>query len=690
MGPARGDVARGIDGVVEAGGAEHIEVLGLAGEAVPQLGVLGDAVEAAGGPAEAAGRVAADLRGGDAGVSRGGGVADGLGDLDDAEIEEAVIEVGLAVAVDVLVAGDDQRVGRADELHEAGGAALLVVPLGLLDAEVDRGEVLAGGHALEDRVEAVDALAGGGLVVRAGVEVGAVPGGVDVGVGEQAGDRKARGEAGALAVHHQLVAGLRDLGERGPHVEGAEVGVAADDEAVEVGAAHLDVLVARRGGADEEQDVLAVGAAEGGTQDVVAVAPRERAGGGVGGELGLGEVVLVLEDLDLAGEELGGGVEDEAPGAGELGVGRGGASEAAQQRLGLLLIVGAQGRAAHRQQRDGVGPQIGARLGAGLGGDEGEDAGGGEVGDGAEAGILEHGGDDVREHGERRGAQLGGVERIDVGGSGGSSREHRVQLGEQGLGLGRAQTLGAQRLLGVEGAGGEQALEAGGAAGRDPARRGDEDGQGVEPHRGGALGVAGEGAVGEQEEGRCAVHGGGEVEGAARGLGRGGGGRGDGARGQAADGDEVATHAAAAAGEVHLHALAEGEREDRAGVVRGGAQLHVVVALADQEEVHADRGAGRVEALAGRGSAGHQLGGEGVNDGDEAIIAAYLHFKTIRHGGFSPSFRAHRIVIPCLPHALQTARTQWSPRLGDLPRNDDLRQHVGGDGGRARGVSRDL
>jgi hypothetical protein len=75
------------------------------------------------------------------------------------EVEEAVVVVGLAVAVDVLVTSHDEWVGGADELHELGDAALLVVPLGLAHAGVDRGEVLAGRHALEDSHEAVDALA---------------------------------------------------------------------------------------------------------------------------------------------------------------------------------------------------------------------------------------------------------------------------------------------------------------------------------------------------------------------------------------------------------------------------------------------------------------------------------------------------------------------------------------------------
>jgi hypothetical protein len=391
--------------------------------------------------------------------------------------------------------------------------------------------------------------------------------------------------------------------------------VAADQEAGEVREAHLVVLVARRGGASEHLDLLAGGAGERGPEDDVAVAPRVGRGGCVGGDVDLREAELALEDLDLAGEELAAGVEDEPPGAGEVGVGRGFAPQAAEERLHAGLVGLGEGRAAHRQQVDDVGAEIGATAGAVLVGHEEEQAGDRAIGDGAEGGVLAHGRDDVREHGGDGGSNLGGVDRVEVGhGRGGG--EDGLELVDQGLGLRGGEVLAADGELGVERAGGEQALEGGGPPHRDPARGGDDEREAGLVARGRAVGGCGEGPVGQQEQRGGPEDAGGEV---LRGgllavlwfLSR--------------ETGEGPADTGLAPGELDDDGLARGGDEGgRRG--SGGGQARVVGGLAGEEQVHAGVAAGGVEAGL-RGRAGRdELGREGT------IEAAHADTELLRHG----------------------------------------------------------
>ncbi len=277
-----------------------------------------------------------------------------------------------------------------------------------------------------------------------------------------------------------------------------------------------------------------------------------------------------------------------------------------------------------------MGAERGARAGVALlGVDEGEDRGGRGVGDGAEGRVLEDGGDEVGEHGEGRGSQLGGV----VGGSlrGGAADlgglDRGLQLGEEDRGLGEVEALAAEGLVGAEGARGEEALEGAGAARGDPAGGGDEGGEGVHAG-GGAIGRGAERSVGEEEEGRGAAEAGGEIERGGRGRRGGRGGR----RRHGGREDEVVEHAAhgATAGEDDQEGVALGLREQLGlGRRRRGLQGERVGTISAEEEqvrasIGAEPGEGRFRLLAGAV--------EGDRELDVAALGAQADDDVAGHG----------------------------------------------------------
>ena len=242
---------------VKAAGGKDVQKLAVAGQAAPQVRVLRDAIEATRSPAQALGGIAPDLRRCHRGIARCRRAAQVGLNLGQHQVQKAVVVVGATVLVDVRVARHHQRMSGAYELHEARSPALLVVPLRLLDARGQLRVRLFLAHARQHRDKAVEPLGVGDLAaLRVGAKVGRVPRRVDVRIGKHLGDGKARGQARALAVHHQLVASLLDRRGAGLHVKAAKLRVTVDKDAHKAGLGHLGVLIAGRGASGKQLNRL--------------------------------------------------------------------------------------------------------------------------------------------------------------------------------------------------------------------------------------------------------------------------------------------------------------------------------------------------------------------------------------------------------------------------------------------------